>query len=178
MTSSAKLTLTKIEKKDMPALYTWFADETFLQYYDYMPPIPQSAAEVDKTISDYNNQDTAEVFAIRLGEDGHIIGLAGFDDIIKPNGVATLFIGIGNTADRGRGYGRQALELLIDYGFKTLDLHRIQLQVLEFNQAAIRLYEKAGFVREGVLREFLIREGRRYDLIMYGLLKKEWQATA
>ncbi len=89
--------------------------------------------------------------------------------------MATLFIGIGNKNIRGKGYGKEALKILLDYGFNDRDFHRIQLNVLEFNHGAIALYEKAGFKKEGVFREFVLREGSRYDLYLYGLLKREWE---
>lgn len=169
---SQKVILKKIEKDDMILIYEWFKDSEFLKYYDYMPPIPHTKEEVEKTFSDYENSDKSEVFAIKVED--KIIGIAGFDDIVKENKVATLFIGIGVKNARGNGYGRVALNILLEYGFNELDFHRIQLNVLEFNTAAIALYEKTGFIKEGTYREFVLRDGKRYDLLLYGLLKKEW----
>lgn len=156
-------------------IYEWFKDIEFLKFYDYMPPIPQSGDEVDKTFRSYEKNDESDVFAIKLADINQIIGVAGFDDIVKENRVATLFIGIGDKNVRGRGYGKEALNLLLEHGFNQLDFHRIQLNVLEFNTAAISLYEKAGFEREGTYREFVLRDNKRYDLLLYGLLKSEWK---
>lgn len=171
---SPKVFLSKIEKEDMNTVYGWFKDSEFLKFYDYLPPIPQTKEEVDKTFSDYEKNEESDVFAVKLKENSQIIGIAGLDDIVKENKVATLFIGIGDKNFRGNGYGKEALNLLLDYGFMELDFHRIQLNVLEFNNAAIALYEKAGFKKEGVLREFVLRDGKRYDLYLYGLLKSEY----
>lgn len=168
------LFLTKIEKEDMEYIYRWFSDIEFLKFYDYTPPVPQTKEEVDKTFDDYEKNKESDIFAIRLAENNQIIGIAGYDDIVKENKVATLFIGIGNKDTRGKGYGKEALNLLLEYGFSELDFHRIQLNVLEFNHAAIALYEKTGFIKEGTYREFVLRDGRRYDLHLYGLLKSEW----
>lgn len=163
----------KINKEDMICIYKWFNDSEFLKFYDYMPPISQTKEEVDKTFSDYEKSEESVVFAIKIKENNQIIGIAGFDDIVKENKVATLFIGIGDKNIRGRGYGKEALNLLLEYGFNELDFYRIQLNVLEFNHAAIALYEKAGFKREGTFREFVLRDGKRYNLFLYGLLKYE-----
>lgn len=168
--------LGRIEKDDMKDIYRWFSDREFLEYYDYVPPVPMRAEEVDKIFADYEKSEESDVFAIKLVENNQVIGIAGYDDIVKENKVATLFIGIGNKDIRGKGYGKEALELLLEYGFNDLDFHRVQLNVLEFNYPAISLYEKAGFKKEGTFREFVLRDGKRYDLHLYGLLKKEWQA--
>jgi RimJ/RimL family protein N-acetyltransferase len=165
--------LDEIKKEDMKYIYEWHRDREFLKYYDYYPPIPQTEEIVDKTFKYYETSGKSRVFAVR--KEGKIIGIGGFDEIIKENEIATLFIGFGSQNERGKGYGTKAMKLLLDYGFRELKLHRIQLQVIEFNKGAIVLYEKFGFKKEGVFREFVLREGKRYDLLLYGLLKDEWE---
>jgi RimJ/RimL family protein N-acetyltransferase len=103
-----------------------------------------------------------------------IIGIAGFDEIIWTNAVATTFIGIGNESFRRKGIGKEAMKLLLDFGFHELNFHRIQLIVISYNVSAIKLYEHLGFIREGVYRELVYRDGTRFDLYLYGLLKSEW----
>jgi RimJ/RimL family protein N-acetyltransferase len=174
MTNAKNLYFSIIEKEDMHYLYQWFSDTNFLKYYDYVPPVPQSKDEVNQTFNDYETKDESVVFAIRLKSDNKIIGIAGFDDMVKSNKVATLFIGIGDKELRGKGYGNESLKILLDYGFNDMDFYRIQLNVLEFNTSAIKLYERAGFKREGVFRDFVLRNNQRYDMFMYGLLKHEY----
>jgi RimJ/RimL family protein N-acetyltransferase len=70
------------------------------------------------------------------------------------------------------------MRLALDYAFSELNLHRVQLTVFAYNARAIALYEKLGFVREGVYREFLHRDGVRYDMYLYGLLRREWRGGA
>jgi RimJ/RimL family protein N-acetyltransferase len=166
-----KVFLDNINKEDMLSLYKWFSDIEFLSSYDYVLPIPMSKGKVDKTIADYNKENDSIIFAIR-NEEKNIIGIAGYYDIIKDNQVATLFIGIGDKNQQGKGYGKKALEALINYGFETLNLHRIQLNVMSFNYPAIALYEKADFQKEGTMKEFVLRDGKRYDLYMYAKLKE------
>lgn len=172
---AANLYFSNIEKEDMVHLYNWFSDIEFLKYYDYVPPVPKSQDEVNQIFSDYNIKKESLVFAVRLLSDNKIIGIAGFDDIIKSNQTATLFIGIGNRELRGKGYGKEVLNKLLNYGFNTINLHRIQLNVLEFNVFAIKLYESAGFKKEGIYREFVFRDDSRYNMFLYGLLKTEWE---
>ena len=166
------INLTEIKREDMEHIYGWFCDTEFLKYYDYYPPVPLKKADVDKMFNYYKESGKSKVFAVR--NDSLIIGVAGFDDIIKENQVATLFIGLGNKNERGKGYGRETMNLLLEYGFENLNFHRIQLNVLEFNDKAIALYEKCGFKKEGIFREFALRDEKRYNLLLYGLLKYEW----
>ena len=60
------------------------------------------------------------------------------------------------------------------YAFRTLNLNRIWLHVFEFNERALRAYEKVGFVREGVLRQDVFREGRYWNTVVMGILRDEW----
>ena len=166
------INLSKIKKEDMEYIYKWFSDADFLKYYDYYPPVPLNKQEVDKIFNDYENSNNSNVFAVR--NNNTIIGVAGFDDIIEENKVATLFIGLGSENERGKGYGSETMKLLLEYGFVNLNFHRIQLNVLEFNEGAIALYEKFGFKKEGTYREFVLRNDKRYNLLLYGLLKNEW----
>ena len=93
--------LTEIKKEDMKYIYKWFSNTEFLKYYDYYPPLPLCKEEVDKMFSYYENSKKSKVFAVRKDDD--LIGVAGFDDIIVENQVATLFIGLGNESERGKG---------------------------------------------------------------------------
>lgn len=167
----SRVFLDTINKEDMSSLYKWFSNIEFLSTYDYVLPIPMSEEKVDKMLADYNEANGSIVFAIRT-LDGSIIGIGGYDDIIKDNQVATLFIGIGDKSHQGKGYGKQALNELINYGFNKLNLYRIQLNVISFNTPAINLYEKVGFQKEGTMKDFVLRNGQRYDLYMYAKLKK------
>ena len=83
-------------------------------------------------------------------------------------------MGLGEREAWGQGYGTEALHLALQYAFDELNLHRITLTVIAYNERAIALYERAGFQREGVFREFGRRDGKRYDMYLYGLLNREW----
>jgi RimJ/RimL family protein N-acetyltransferase len=89
---------------------------------------------------------------------------------------ARFGIGIGDKASWNQGFGTEATKLIVRYGFETLNLHRIELDVVAFNPRAIRVYEKAGFKQEGVLREAWYRDGRYWDLIVMGILRAHWDA--
>ena len=86
-----------------------------------------------------------------------------------------MSISLGDFANWGKGYGNEATRLALGFAFNELHLHRVQLTVFDYNPRAIHLYEKLGFQQEGIYREFLQRDGRRFDMYLYGLLRHEWE---
>jgi RimJ/RimL family protein N-acetyltransferase len=114
-------------------------------------------------------------FAIRAREDDHLIGKASIQWIDWANGNGFLRIGIGAAEDRCKSYGTQALQMLLRFAFAELNLFRVSAIVPEYNQGAIALMKKFGFVQEVSRRKSLERDGRRWDLYVFGLLRDEWQ---
>lgn len=114
-------------------------------------------------------------FSIRTLSDGKLIG----DVSIHPQWVdadAWVGIALGERDYWGRGYGADAMRLILQYGFIELNLHRISLGVHSYNKRAFKSYEKVGFKVEGVMRHDTFREGRRTDGIYMGILRDEWLA--
>ncbi|MEU4700118.1 GNAT family N-acetyltransferase [Nonomuraea dietziae] len=77
----------------------------------------------------------------------------------------------------GRGFGTEAIRLVLDHAFATTPLHRVSLGVYAFNERALHVYKKVGFVQEGVLRDALLWEGRWHDEIVMSVLREEWVTT-
>lgn len=153
----------------------WIEDSEYDQLLDTGPAGLYPAGDIRKYFEKEIGNDYV-LFGIYSLSDERLIGfidLGGFDRLVHSAWVA---VGIGEAEYRGRGCGSEAMRLLCRYGFEVLNLHRINLTVFEFNPRAIRSYEKCGFVFEGRLRSFLLREGRRWDMIYMGLLREEWQA--
>jgi len=103
------------------------------------------------------------------------IGVAGLHGIGLPNRNATFGIAIGEKAYWDKGYGTEATRLMLNYGFGTLNLHRITLWVFDFNSRGLHIYQKLGFVEEGRKRESVFRGGRYQDEILMGILESEWK---
>jgi RimJ/RimL family protein N-acetyltransferase len=115
-------------------------------------------------------------FTIRTLEEDRVIGELGLGGINWTAGDAWVGIGIGEREYWGRGYGSDAMNVLLRFAFETLNLKRVSLSVFEYNERAIHSYEKAGFQHEGRMRQWMQRAGRRYDLIFMGVLREEWEA--
>ena len=77
---------------------------------------------------------------------------------------------------KGVGYGREALNLLIKWTFETKNFHRIWIDCKDYNSVALHLYESSGFVREGLLREILLTNGVYENLIVFGMIDREYFA--
>jgi RimJ/RimL family protein N-acetyltransferase len=116
------------------------------------------------------------VFSIRTLEDDRLIGDIGLESIRNGHGDTFVGIGIGERECWGKGYGTDAMCILLRFAFTELNLHRVSLDVFEYNPRAQRSYEKAGFKYEGRARGVLHRAGRRWDLIFMGILREEWEA--
>ncbi|MFC4617739.1 GNAT family N-acetyltransferase [Camelliibacillus cellulosilyticus] len=166
--------LTALTEADLPAVVTWYQDTDFLRMFDAVPAYPKSEDQLIQWLKTQSASNTDFIFAIRKCQDDLLIGFIALDGILWNHGVAGVSIAIGDGADRGQGYGKEAMALMLDFAFLELNLHRIQLTVFEYNPSAIALYEKLGFKKEGVYREFLARDGKRFDMYLYGLLKPEW----
>ena len=135
---------------------------------------PASVKETVEWIEGEAKNPNSYLFAIRRLADDELLGFAELDGIDWTNQTTGLGIGLGDPTTWDHGYGRDAMELLMRFSFHELNLHRIGLTVFEYNERAVALYEKLGFVREGSARERLIRDGERFDMYMYGLLRSEW----
>jgi len=172
----AKVRLTALNKEDASVMVRWSEDAEYLRLQDTNLALPRTEAQLAADIEKQNEASDIIVFAVRVVETDDLIGFVGFWEIEWANRAAWLGIGIGDRAYWSHGYGTGAMELALKYAFDEMNLHRVQLTVLDYNERAIALYEKLGFRREGTYREFGLREGERYDMYLYGLLRPEWES--
>jgi RimJ/RimL family protein N-acetyltransferase len=134
-----------------------------------------------KTIQKWHEDDLDKeqpndfFFHIRTLDTDQLIGFIGLVGLKWNHGEAWVGIGIGDRNSWGKGYGTDALLVLLRYAFTELNIHRVSLGVFAYNRRAIRSYEKAGFQLEGVERELLHRDGSRSDGLYMGILREEWE---
>lgn len=160
--------------EDSEAWARWIRDTEYQRMLDTGPAILHPPASVRSYLEKEVGKEYL-LFSLHPLEEDHTVGfidLSGFDWLARSAWVA---IGIGEPAFRGRGLGSEAMQLLARFAFEQLNLHRINLTVFEYNLPALRSYQKCGFVEEGRQRQFLNREGRRWDMIFMGLLKEDWE---
>lgn len=106
--------------------------------------------------------------------DGEYIGGCGTNKVDWKNSNCVIGIFIGHKDYWNKGYGSDALEILVNFIFKEMNLNRITLNVFGFNARAIRAYEKCGFVKEGVLRQAIFKDGSYHDDVVMGLLREDY----
>jgi RimJ/RimL family protein N-acetyltransferase len=170
-----------VEKEDLPVFVTWLNDPEVRQGILLHNPISQT--EEDGWYERMLTRPVDEhVMAIDVklpsaeAEDAHwnLIGSLAFDHIDWHIRAAEFGILIGDKTYWNRGYGTEAIRLLAQHGFNTLNLNRIYLHVFENNPRAIRAYEKAGFSLEGRERQAEFTDGKFIDVLRMSLLKSEF----
>ncbi len=165
--------------KDPEIESKWTHDSEFMRLMETGPARPMSAAIVKKQYEKLEKQIEEDKnlyhFMIRARSDDRLIGKAVIQWIEWTNGNGMLRLGIGAADDRRKGYGTQALQMLLRFAFAELNLYRVTAIVAEYNEGAIALLHKFGFVQEVCRRKSLERDGRRWDLYIFGLLNEEWQ---
>lgn len=171
-----KVILRGMTREDLPLLWRFNNDLEVELAGGGDPPKPQA---YERLVSDYDRdmsmggRDPAQ-FAIEA--DGKFIGHCGVFNFNNTAHTCELGIGIGDKAYWGKGYGRDALNLLLDYAFRYRNFHRVWLWVHADNERAIRAYRACGFVEEGRLREHMWSNGRYVDAVYMGILASEWAA--
>ena len=119
--------------------------------------------------------DRADYAIIPKTDSTQTVGEVVLNEIDWTNRSSSFRIALFGQQFFGKGYGTEATELIIQYGFENLDLHRIELEVYDFNPRAARVYEKVGFRREGVKRDTLLWDGVYHNAIVMSILKPEYE---
>ncbi len=168
-------------ERDAPTMARWSQDAEYMRTQDCsMPARPTSLECCKENFTAWYGQGlpspTFFAFAVRTLAENRLIGLLELEiGPAWPNREAWLGIGIGEAEFRSRGYGSDTMQVALRYAFTELGLHRISLNVSEYNARAVQTYLKAGFTVEGRARAALARDGRRWDLIYMGILHHEWK---
>ncbi len=169
-----KIYLRPLERDDAPTLLPWVNDpDVIANLIMYTPKNLQTELEFIERAS---KSDTEIILGIALKANDKLIGTTGLHRLDWKNRNCMFGILIGDKTEWGKGYGTETTRLMVHYAFETLGMHRVWLYVYEYNQRGIRAYEKAGFVREGILRQARYHNGRFYDVLVMGLLRSEWEA--
>jgi RimJ/RimL family protein N-acetyltransferase len=173
MIRGQKVILRAPKREDLPRIAE-FRNDVELEIMgggDPWWPVPVEVIEAE--FMQRRSADDRPWFAIEA--DGKYIGGCGLFHFDWTARTGEIGIGIGDPAYRGRGYGRDAVRVLLDYAFRLRNLHRVWLTVHANNERAIRCYRACGFVEEGRLREHVWVNGQYVDSVCMGLLRDEWQ---
>ncbi len=174
-----RIRLRAVEREDLPTFMPWLNDPEVTENLLIFAPMSLYEEErwYEKMMSgpmtehvlviEAKNPDTPTGY--------QPIGTCSFMSIQERHLSAEIGIMIGEKSYWDQGYGTETMQLMIDYGFGTLNLHRIWLQVYAKNKRGIRTYEKAGFQYEGKFRDGHYQHGRYYDVHLMSVLRDEWK---
>lgn len=169
-----RVRLRAIEREDIPAFLRWFNDPEVRQWLTSIQLLSRAKEErwFEEQLARTN--DLILGIEVQVDQGWTLIGNIGLHGLDWKNRRATLGIVIGERDFWDKGFGTEAIEVLLRYAFLELGLHRVELEVFEENRRARRCYEKVGFREEGIRREAVFRDGRFQDLVIMSILAREF----
>jgi len=169
--------LREYRREDLPWVRQWVNDPDIVSHLSdiFLYPHANESTEAYLEAMVEGNTDSRGFVIADLASEAYI-GQVNLDTIDWKNRVGKIGIVIGSPEYLGRGIGTEAMKLLIDFAFREMNLNRLELEVYDFNERAIRCYLNCGFIQEGRLRERQYKKGRYWDVIQMGLLKSDWKA--
>lgn len=163
--------------EDAEDFYQWACDREVVKYSLSSFSYPKSKYDLETWLKNINNDAKTFSLGICVKDSDKLIGYAGIASISTLNKSGEYFILIGNKSFWGKGIATETTQIITDYGFNTLGLHRVELTAYNLNPAAYKAYEKAGYVHEGVKRQSGFRDGKFHDKVMMSALATEWQSN-
>jgi RimJ/RimL family protein N-acetyltransferase len=170
-----KVQLGPVKREYIESYLKWLNDSELTQYLAGYLPLTRMMEE--DWIENLKKRTDTIIFAITTTKENDVekhIGNCGLHDIDWKNRTTEVGIMIGEKEYQGKGYGTEAMELLVKYGFEEVNLNRIYLRVHDFNIRAFKSYIKIGFIEEGRMRQAVFRKGKYHDTILMSILSEEW----
>lgn len=166
-----KIRLRKADKSDIDALYEIKNDKKAAAMLGGFSN-GYSKIDIENWITYHNNNKNEVLYLIETVNDSKVIGHVGLYDIDYRVRKAEFAILIAGDENQDKGYGSLCTKYMIDYAFGELNLRKVTLTLLNDNKRALSLYEKYGFVREGVMKDDQYKNGKYHDVILMALFKE------
>ena len=164
MIKGKRVELKPLEREHIDLFLKWFNDPEIIQYLKMYKPMTRDMEE--EWFNALIHKEDAVYFSVHIKDESNsdrIIGNCAIQNINSKNRSSSCGITIGEKDYQNRGYGTEIMELLVDYGFNTLNLNRIELTVYDFNSRAFKTYQKVGFMEEGRKRQARYHNGKYLD---------------
>jgi len=179
MLEGMRVRLAPLERRHIDLFLKWFNDPEIMQYITMYKPMTRDMEE--EWFENLKHKEDSVYFSIKIIDEENsdkVIGNCAIQNINCKNRACSCGITIGEKNYQNKGYGTEAMELLVDYGFNTLNMNRIELSVYEFNSRAFKTYQKVGFVEEGRKRQARYHNGKYQDEIIMAVLREDWENKA
>lgn len=137
---------------------------------------PFTADDLEKIFKTSSHSNEHVEFTVRKISDDRLIGFVSLFDLNIRNHSCELGIGIAKSEDRAKGYGTEILNLILDYGFNNVNMHKIKLNVYPFNTGAIKAYTRVDFVKETTFKQEVFYNGQRIDIDQSVIFQNDWYA--
>lgn len=173
MLESEEIYLRMVEKEDLKERVNWINDDENHEFLGFDWPI--SLSKTEKWFQNQLLDSTKLNFSIFSKDTNTIIGMTGLLNIDIRNLKAEFYVTIGNKNYRGKGFTKQIIEIILEYGFLELGLNKIYLTTFEENKKAQKIYEKNRFKLEGILRKDKFHMGQLKNIYVYSILRDEWR---
>jgi RimJ/RimL family protein N-acetyltransferase len=170
--SKYSVKLSELIEADSPILFEWINNRELVEFNSNFKPVAWD--DHCKWFDNVRKKPDLKIFGIRTAKDEKLIGSCQLMHINQASQSAELQIRLGSFSDMGKGFGSQAVALLLGYGFTVLKLQRIYLHVFSDNERAYKSYLKNGFKEEGHLRRAAFVNNRFVDIKIMGILKEEY----
>ena len=173
------ISLRPFTRDDFARLITWISDggpELFVQWAGTAFEFPLTEAQLETHLSEAEGpESTRRVFAAVDELSGYVVGHVELSRLDRANRSATISrLLVGEPAFRGKGIGAQIVTCLLDEVFVEMALHRVDIYVLDFHVAALRMYEGLGFKTEGHFVEARRAGGKYWNVYYMAMLKEQW----
>lgn len=174
MYKGEKIRLREYKKEDIKLAQEYVNDSEIKKLLNPGIPFLYTYEDEEKWYENLSASKDTYNFAIETLEDKKYIGGCGINEVDWKNSYVVIGIFIGDKDYLGKGYGTDAMKVLMHFIFEQMNIHKIKLNVFSFNKRAIKSYEKCGFKVEGILRDELFVDGKYHDEVSMGILREEY----
>jgi len=162
--SKQKFELKKIRKEDLKQIVKWRNDSEIIRFNTQFFLLNMELQK--KWFEEITKKNSkSKMFVFKYGKE--IVGIGGLIHYDYQNKSADIAIILGEKKIRGKGFGTRGLEMLVEYGFKQMKLHRIGADIFEYNKVSLKLFEKLEFKKELEMRDYLWRNGKWWKVYTY-----------
>ncbi|MFH1454214.1 MAG: GNAT family protein [Armatimonadota bacterium] len=168
-----KVRLWTLEREDLLKFYIWVNDPNVV-YMAGLHPLPKSFQEVQMWYDSIMRSPNQRIFAIKTQENEHI-GSIELVDIDLRCRKCEMGIFIGDPDYLDKGYGYDAVKVMLNFAFKQLNMNRVAVRVIDYNTKAMEFFKGLGFKSEGVMCQDYFANGAYYNVHIFGLLAKGWK---